>query len=509
MPRGFRSPRVAASVRVHSYASLHVGNDQDLATELKGLAARKSLPKKAWVNLWGLKSSHQYLLLPTRARAELDETSRFRAATALAMDPRDIAIGTVFGRATNRWPARSRRSSDSQSKKTEVVVFAAALQDIRARLRPIVEAGFVVDGVTTPCGALWSQARLRRPGSAGDVHAFVALGANMSAVSVFANGFFLYGRDLTWGYAGTPDRGRPPMEREELADRLALELRRSFLYVKQYWEPDITQLLLCGDMPEIRSLTAPLIDRLNIEVETLDTLEGIDPMNLPEPADRFTDQAAAFRLATAIAVETLPVNLLGSNQSTGYLNRINRRVVAGGAAAAVAFAAFAYTRSGVDRGSARVEGQIAAAHPAVKPPSNPVTPPGSIRALPAEPRVAPAEARVLSGDARELAGEAPPPRSPRATGPTRPSPDSARVQQSAPVAIANRSAQAPDPVVRSILYSASRQVALVDGRIVKPGDRLGAMFVSAIERDAIILTTPGGLRKRIGLDRPTVSLGRQ
>jgi hypothetical protein len=73
----------------------------------------------------------------------------------------------------------------------------------------------------------------------------------------------------------------------------------------------------------------------------------------------------------------------------------------------------------------------------------------------------------------------------------------------------SRSAQQPDPVVSSILYSASRQVALIDGRIVKPGDRVGLMFVSAIERDGVILTTPAGLRKRIGLDRPAVKIGRQ
>ena len=78
-----------------------------------------------------------------------------------------------------------------------------------------------------------------------------------------------------------------------LADRLSTELRRSFLYLKQYWEQDVSQVLLCGDMPEIRSLTAPLIDRLNIEVETLDTLDGIDTATLPEG---FADRAPTLRL---------------------------------------------------------------------------------------------------------------------------------------------------------------------------------------------------------------------
>jgi hypothetical protein len=60
----------------------------------------------------------------------------------------------------------------------------------------------------------------------------------------------------------------------------------------------------------------------------------------------------------------------------------------------------------------------------------------------------------------------------------------------------------PDPVVNSILYSASRQVAVVNGRVVKPGDRVGPLVVSAIERDGVILTTASGLRRRVALDRP-------
>jgi hypothetical protein len=353
------------------------------------------------------------------------------------------------------------------------------------------------------------------------------------------------------------------MERDELADRLSVELRRSFLYVKQYWEPDVTQLLLCGDMPEIRSLTAPLIDRLGIEVETLDTLEGIDPMKLPEPADRFSDQVAAFRLASAIAVEPLPVSLLASNEPTGYVNLTNRRLIAVGSAAAVAFAAFVYTRSGdgvhVDGDHGRPGGQIAAvqreplrpqpASPASRsndqvkaptqggaspasatPPADSAsvaraatpaatpatTTPPAARVLPAEARVPSTEARVSPADARvrppeeqTLRGEARPLRAANAAVATERRRGLAPAQRPALTRVAEKSPQQPDPVVRSILYSASRQVALIDGHIVRPGDKVGLLFVSAIEPDGVILTTPAGLRKRIGLDRPTVKIGRQ
>ena len=67
----------------------------------------------------------------------------------------------------------------------------------------------------------------------------------------------------------------------------------------------------------------------------------------------------------------------------------------------------------------------------------------------------------------------------------------------------------PDPVVNGILFSASRQVAVVNGRLVKPGDRVGTLFVRAIERDGVILTTASGLRRRVALDRPAITIGRQ
>jgi Tfp pilus assembly protein PilN len=211
-------------------------------------------------------------------------------------------------------------------------------------LQPVVQAGFLVEGVTTPCGALWSQAKLRRPTVPGEVHAYVVLGVSTSALAIFSNGFLLYGRDFNWGYA-VSDVGIPvSRDRGDLATRLAAELRQSFLYVRQYWEEDVSQVLLCGEMPEIRSLTAPLIELLNIEVETLDTLDGIDTSNLPEG---FADDAAAFRLASSIAVEPPPANLLPVQVTAQRVNRRSHRAFAAGSAAAVACAAFLYGHASV------------------------------------------------------------------------------------------------------------------------------------------------------------------
>ena len=121
------------------------------------------------------------------------------------------------------------------------------------------------------------------------------IGVSQSALGIFGDGALLYARDLDWGYAAPSAGHNRCAGSRALADRLSIELRRSFLYLKQYWEQDVSQVLLCGDMPEIRSLTAPLIERLNIEVETLDTLDGIDTGHLPEGfAERASDASARF-----------------------------------------------------------------------------------------------------------------------------------------------------------------------------------------------------------------------
>lgn len=323
---------------MHHFASVtHLDNAQALTAELGALSA---FSRRAWVNLWDVRSSHQYLLLPSASDAELESRARRHGASVLGMNPLDVTVATSIG---------GTRGEPGHHPKREVSFFAAGSDDIRARLRPIVEAGFIVEGVTTPCGALWAQARLRRPSLPGEVHAHVALGVSQSALGIFSDGALLYARDLDWGYAA-PSIGTPvALDRDLLADRLSLELRRSFLYLKQYWERDVSQVLLCGDMPEIRSLTAPLIDRLNIEVETLDTLDGIDTGALPPG---FAERATTLRLASSIAVEPPPVNLLPVEVTASRTNRTGQRIVAWGSAAAVVIGAFLYGQADVDRANA-------------------------------------------------------------------------------------------------------------------------------------------------------------
>lgn len=63
-------------------------------------------------------------------------------------------------------------------------------------------------------------------------------------------------------------------------------------------------------------------------------------------------------------------------------------------------------------------------------------------------------------------------------------------------------AAAPLPSVRSVLFSASRRLALVDGRVVGIGEPVGGYTVVDIERDAVVFGTPAGARVRVSLHEP-------
>ena len=67
----------------------------------------------------------------------------------------------------------------------------------------------------------------------------------------------------------------------------------------------------------------------------------------------------------------------------------------------------------------------------------------------------------------------------------------------------------PAPVVSSILFSSARQVAHVDGRIVRTGDRVGSEVVESIERDAVVFADASGARRRVELERPIIRMARR
>jgi hypothetical protein len=53
------------------------------------------------------------------------------------------------------------------------------------------------------------------------------------------------------------------------------------------------------------------------------------------------------------------------------------------------------------------------------------------------------------------------------------------------------------PTVRTILHSATRRLAIVNGRIVGVGDAVGDYTVADIEKDAVVFTAASGERLRV------------
>ena len=57
------------------------------------------------------------------------------------------------------------------------------------------------------------------------------------------------------------------------------------------------------------------------------------------------------------------------------------------------------------------------------------------------------------------------------------------------------------PLVRSILVSSARRVAIVDGQMVSVGDSVGSMKVVQIDADAVVFVTVSGERRRVAVHR--------
>jgi len=65
-----------------------------------------------------------------------------------------------------------------------------------------------------------------------------------------------------------------------------------------------------------------------------------------------------------------------------------------------------------------------------------------------------------------------------------------------------------DPVVSGILSSSGRRLALIGGRVVAAGDRVGSAVVLTIEPEAVIIATAEGKTRRIELNRPAIRVSR-
>jgi Tfp pilus assembly PilM family ATPase len=284
----------------------------------------KGLERRAAVAVWGLRSTHQALLLPPAAApADLEAMARreVRAASGnTAANP--SADGIVIG-------------SLRDEGRREVGYVSVASEEMNARLLPLVDAGFVIETAVTPAVAHASIVRQRRASLPDAITAVLSVNGRATALTVLRGTVVLFARELPWGdETEQAEHAASGVFAATFAARLASELRRSLVYLKQSHRVDVTRVLVCGDVPDVRALTGPLMHELDVEVETLDLPDDLDLSRLQEPADRFSARLGAWRTALALATDPAPpVNLMPRDvNASRSAPRLQRRLGAAVAA---------------------------------------------------------------------------------------------------------------------------------------------------------------------------------
>ena len=103
----------------------------------------------------------------------------------------------------------------------------------------------------------------------------MSINTHGAAIAIVRGQELLYLRSFSWSYApGRPGSTAQLLQRYTLVAHLAPELQRGIAAVRASHDCGVDTAVTCGDLPDLRSLTMPLIEELNLEVETLDSLEG-------------------------------------------------------------------------------------------------------------------------------------------------------------------------------------------------------------------------------------------
>lgn len=426
----------------------------------------------------------------------------------------------------------------SRDARRPVVAAFALGSELTTALQPLLSAGLRLRTVTTPAAALWSLARLRRSPAPDAIEVYVALEERVSCIATVRGGAMLAARDLGWGYIDEARSGSEPRGRDDIARRLADAITQFVAQVGGS-PAEIGQVSVCGGLPELRSMTVLLTERLDVEVEPLDSLFGVDAANLPASVEEFRERGAELRLAWAAAADwPPPINLLRARNRQASKAMLKRAAVAAATAAGLIVAwrvqrspwwrtpapAPVRTTATVRPGGRAVVAPPPAASnaPAAPPlPANvnkpPVAPPPGVAATRPPVVLSPpaAESRpvvvpppmVPPVAPRSMPAPPPPTRDLSTAMPTvRPAaPSRSETPAATPPRARTRTAAPPDvplpfdAVLGTILYSPDRKLAIVDGRIVGLGDEIRGARIIDITVNTVMLRDAEGRLRRIAL----------
>ncbi len=320
-------------------------------------------------------------------------------------------------------------------------------------------AGFRVERVLSPADALALLARSVRPAAAGTT-AWVSINHHGAAMAVLRDDAVLYSREFGWRIQAPEQRVQAHLLRRYLyAAQLTPELRRAREAVQRQHGVAIDGAVTCGNVPDLRSLTMPLIDELDIEFETLDSADGYSASG--RVASVVGQTAATLRRAGVAAA--FGADASRSQRPGRWLAVAAMLTLAAGAAW------WAFT--------------IWAASPSALP------------ELPSPPP-APLPIAVQAEQPGTPVATSPPPLPPPAETPRpRPSIGTQGVDRSDSGTV--RPQPDPLPSIGGVLISADRRLAVIDGAIVGVGDRVGARTVCGIEPNAVVLREPSGKETRV------------
>ena len=388
---------------------------------------------------------------------------------------------------------------------------------VKQLLLPLTRAGFRVESVVSPSDALAALARVRPPRGEGAT-CWLAINRRGVAIIVVRPGKRLYEHSFVWdSNVGSMGSQARLLQRYSLVSYLSPQIKRAMAEARKLGTP-VSAIVTCGNLPDLRSLTMPLIEELDVEVETLDSLDGL-VVKAPE-SDKLTESAPAIRLACAgaIARETRPWN--ESTRRSAHRNAALLRVAA--VIAIIAAAGYAWywlrdARPGIDSQSS-ASSRTATNPPAAVPPSRsspasqPATPP-----VQSPPKAAAVPAPIPQPPPRSAIDPAPsvpvtqgPARVPAAPQPAPPvNPPSPRADNpgagtgpagSSPAGTMPALLKDAVPRVTAILVANDRRFATIDsGQVVGVGDVIGRRIVVGIEEKAVVLREPSGVILRVGL----------
>jgi hypothetical protein len=419
-----------------------------------------------------------------------------------AVDVRALSLMSGSEWPSNDWARtsllRSIRRDEGLPRRAVVVAWEAAEAvdhaSARASLRFIEDAGFTIESIVSPPQALAELAGTRRRLGSSEATVWTALNTDGAAIAIIAGGELLFARTFRWTYKrGLTVTRAQLLQRYTLVAHLAPEVRHGIETVRASHGVGVDGVVTCGNLPDLRSLTMPLIEELDLEVETLDGIDGLRASARVSPG-QLLEAAPAIRLACAAASAPAPQTGPRILDGVTFMQEEPSAVVRVGAAVALigalVWGAVSFRTlwqplpvKPVTQGPRHA----AAPQPQQPRPSEPSNPGRGETPVAELKNDSTPVSTVLSVRPDQKTTPAPPTAAPRSPSV---STSSSRVARPAPLT-------EPLPRVDSILIDQERRLAVIDGAVVSVGDAVGRRTVAGIERDAVLLREPSGLIVRV------------